>query len=121
MTRLNTLLLLGLIASSVYLVRMSYEARRLTTELHRAQVEERRLDVDFERLKAERQSEATPFRVEKTAREKLAMRVATPAVTHYVDVANPLTGLLVPVASAPGRGRNAAHTAGTRPVSPRLQ
>lgn len=105
MTRFNVLLLLALIASSVYLVRVSYEARRLTTELHRAQVEERRLDVDFERLKADRQSEATPLRVERTAREKLAMRTATPAVTHYVDAAQPLTGLVVPAASAAGRGR----------------
>ena len=121
MTRLNTMLLLGLIASSVYLVRMSYEARRLTTELHRAQNEERRLDVDFERLKAERQSEATPFRVEKTAREKLGMRVATPAVTHYVDVRHPLTGMLVPVASAPGRGRTATHQPGIRPALGRLR
>ena len=121
MTRLNTLLLLALVASSVYLVRMSYEARRLTTELHRAQLEERRLDVDFERLKAERQAEATPLRVEKSAREKLAMRDATPAVTHYVDVVHPLGGLVVPVASVPGRGKRNAVNAGTRPATGRPQ
>ena len=34
---------------------------------------------------AERQAQATHIRVEKTAREKLAMRTATPAVTQYVD------------------------------------
>ena len=120
MTRLNGLLLLALIASSVYLVRMSYEARRLTTELHRAQVEERRLDVDFERLKSERQSEATPYRVEKAAREKLAMRTATPAVTHYVDAARPLTGMLVPAASTPGQGKRNGSNTGHRPVPGRF-
>ncbi len=84
MTRLNVLLLLGLIASAVYLVRVSYDARRLYAEVDRAQAEEHRLEVDFDRLKAEKQSQATPSRVERTAREKLAMRTATPAVTNYV-------------------------------------
>ena len=85
MTRFNVLLLLGLIASAVYLVRVSYEARRVYAEVDRAQAEERRLDTEFSRLKAEKQAEATPSRVEKTAREKLGMRTATPAVTNYVN------------------------------------
>lgn len=84
MSRLNLFLLLVLLASSVYLVRVSYEARRLFAELDRAQSQERQLDSEFERLKAERQAQATPLRVEKTARDKLAMRSATPAVTQYV-------------------------------------
>ena len=85
MTRLNVLLLLALIASAVYLVRVAYDARRLFTELDQARNEERRLDVEFERLKAEKQAQATPLRVEKTARERLEMRNATPAVTQYVS------------------------------------
>lgn len=84
MTRFNALLLLALIASAVYLVRVSYDARRLFAEVDRAQAEERRLEVDFDRLKAEKQAQATPSRVEKAAREKLGMRTATPAVTNYV-------------------------------------
>jgi len=84
MSRFNVLLLLVLIASAVYLVRVSYDARRLFAEVDRAQAEERRLEVEFERLKADKQAQATPSRVEKTAREKLAMRTATPAVTNYV-------------------------------------
>jgi len=84
MTRLNVLLLLALIASAVYLVRVSYDARRLFADVDRAQAEERRLEVEFERLKADKQAQATPSRVEKAAREKLAMRTATPAVTNYV-------------------------------------
>ena len=84
MTRLNALLLVALVLSAMYLVRVSYDARRLFAELHKAQNEGRQLDVDFERLKSERQSQATPLRVEKAARDKLAMRAASPAITEYI-------------------------------------
>ena len=98
MTRLNLLLLLALIASSLYLVRVSYESRRLFAELDKAQGEERALDTDSERLKTELRSQATPLRVERTARDRLAMRAATPAVTQYVS--------LPMAASAPVAGEN---------------
>jgi cell division protein FtsL len=78
-----------LLLSSLYLVRVAYDARRLFAELDRVQAEERVLASDFERLKSERQAQATPLRVEKTARDKLGMRTATPAVTHYVEYAPP--------------------------------
>ena len=84
MTRLNVLLLVALIFSSLYLVRVSHDSRRLFAELDRARTEERLLDSEHERLRSEKQSQATPLRVEKTARDKLAMRSATPAVTQYV-------------------------------------
>ena len=84
MTRLNVLLLIGLIFSAIYLVRVSHESRRLFADLDKARNEERLLVSDFERLKSEKQSQATPLRVEKAARDKLAMRSATPAVTQYV-------------------------------------
>ena len=103
MTRINLLLLVILLVSSVYLVRVSYDSRRLFTELDRAQTEERRLDTEHERLQAERQSQGTPLRVEKTARDKLAMRTATPAITQYVTYAR--------AASA----ATAANAAGTSP------
>ena len=85
MTRLNMLLTLVLIVSSLYLVRTAYESRRLFAELDRARGEAGRLDTEFKRLEAERQGAATNLRVERTAREKLAMRSATPAVTVYVQ------------------------------------
>jgi len=97
MTRVNVVLLIMLLASSVYLVRVSYDARRLFAELDKAQSEERQLDTEFERLTTDRQSQATPLRVEKTAREKLAMRTATPAITQYVTYTK--------AASAPGGGQ----------------
>jgi len=87
MSRVNVVLLVMLLASGLYLVRVSYDARRLFAELDRAQTEERQLDTEFERLKAEKQSQATPLRVEKTAREKLGMRTASPAITQYVTQA----------------------------------
>lgn len=96
MTRINLLLLVALVISSVYLVRVSYESRRLFAALDRAQSEARQLDIEHERLKAEKQSQATPLRVERVARDRLAMRSATPAVTQYVTYA---------AASAPGAAR----------------
>jgi cell division protein FtsL len=84
MTRLNLLLLFLLLLSSLHLVRVSHEGRRLFADLDKAQGEERVLNSDYERLKTEKQAQATPLRVEKAARDRLAMRSATPAVTHYV-------------------------------------
>jgi cell division protein FtsL len=83
-TRLNILLLLALIGSGLYLVKTSYDARRLFSELDKLQTEERRLASDHQRLLTERQAQATNLRVERVAREKLQMRPATPAVTQYV-------------------------------------
>ena len=85
MTRLNLMLTLALLASSLYLVRTAYESRRLYAELDRAKTAAARLETDFRRLEAERQAAATNLRVERTARDRLAMRTATPAVTVYVD------------------------------------
>jgi cell division protein FtsL len=82
--RLNALLLVALLASAIALVRVAHDARALFSALDRAQSEERLLDSEHERLKAEKQAQATPLRVEKAARDKLAMRTATPAVTQYV-------------------------------------
>ena len=84
MTRLNLSLLAALLLSCVFMVRVSYDARHLFTELDRAQAEEHRLETEFERMKAEKQAQATPSRVEAVARKQLGMRTATPAVTNYV-------------------------------------
>ena len=84
MTRLNLVLLLAVLASALYLVNVQYESRRLFTAMERANAEGRRLETDRDRLQVERRAQATPQRVEKLAREKLQMRPATPAITHYV-------------------------------------
>lgn len=84
MTRLNLLLAVALVLSALVLVRTSYEGRRLFAALDRAKNEHTQLDIEHKRLDAERQAQATHLRVERVAREKLAMRTATPAVTQYV-------------------------------------
>jgi cell division protein FtsL len=84
--RLNLLLLLALIASALYLVRVQYDSRRLYAEIERAQNDFRKLEIEHERLQVEKRAQATPGRVERIAREQLHMRPATPAITQYVTL-----------------------------------
>ena len=86
MTRLNLVLLLALMLSSLYLVRVQYDSRRLYAEIERAQNDFRKLEIEHERLQVEKRAQATPARVEKLAREQLQMRPATPAITQYVTL-----------------------------------
>ncbi|WP_374675667.1 cell division protein FtsL [Ideonella sp.] len=85
MTRLSIILLVLLVASGLWLVKTSYESRRLFVEIERAKAEQTQLAADAKRLDAERRTEATHLKVERTAREKLAMRLATPDMTVYVS------------------------------------
>jgi cell division protein FtsL len=84
--RLNLVLLLAVMASALYLVRVQYDSRRLYAEIERAQNDFRKLEIDHERLQVEKRSQATPARVEKLARDQLHMRPATPAITQYVTL-----------------------------------
>jgi cell division protein FtsL len=84
MTRLNLVLLLAVMASALYLVNVQYQSRYLYTELERANTEGHKLDTERDRLQVERRAQAAPQRIEKLARERLQMRPATPAITHYV-------------------------------------
>jgi len=83
--RINLVLALALLGSALVLVRVAYESRSAFTELDRSQQAARALEAEFKRLDAERQAQATHARVERLARERLAMRAVTPAVTVYVD------------------------------------
>jgi cell division protein FtsL len=85
MARLNILLAVVLLLSCFWLVRTSYDARRLFVELEKAQAQSHELQIDFERLQVDKRAQATPLRVEKLAREKLRMFNNSPAVTHYVS------------------------------------
>jgi cell division protein FtsL len=89
MTRINLVLLLAVVLSAIYLVNVQYESRRLFTELDKAQGEERRLSSELDRLQVEKRAQATSARVEKLAREKLQMRLVLPAITSYVNYAEP--------------------------------
>jgi len=84
MTRLNLVLLLAILASALYLVQVQYQSRQLYTELEQANAQGHQLETERERLLIERRAQATPQRVERLARERLQMRPATPAITHYV-------------------------------------
>lgn len=86
MIRLNLVLLIAVLASSLYLVRVQYDSRRLYAEIERAQNEFRKLEIEHERLQVEKRAQATPARVERLAREQLHMRPATPAITQYVTL-----------------------------------
>jgi cell division protein FtsL len=83
MTRVNLMLLLAVLASALYLVRVQYESRRLTTDLDRAKDGAHGWQTEHDRLDLERRSLGTPLRVEKLAREQLQMRTVTPAITQY--------------------------------------
>jgi len=78
--RVNLILILAVLASGLALVHNAYEARRLFTERERAKAEGHRLATDAERLAAERHAQATNLRVEQVARERLGMRLISPAV-----------------------------------------
>jgi cell division protein FtsL len=84
MIRLNLFLLLLVLASALLLVNTQYASRRLATELDSATTEASQLATENSHLQLERREQATPARVERLAREKLQMRAATPAITHYV-------------------------------------
>ena len=86
MTRLNLVLLVALLISSLYLVRVSYDERRLYAALDRARTEQRQLETEYGRLQAEQQAQAAPTRIDKTARDKLQMVPATSAIMKQVVV-----------------------------------
>lgn len=85
MSRLDVVLLVLLLGSCLYLVRTSYEARDLYTELDKQNALARDLHSEYEQLDVERRAESAPLRVEKIARERLHMANATPLVTQYVN------------------------------------
>ena len=89
MTRINLVLLLAVLLSAIYLVNVQYQSRHLFTELDKAQSEERRLASESDRLQVEKRAQATSARVEQLAREKLQMRLVLPAITTYVNYAEP--------------------------------
>jgi cell division protein FtsL len=108
-SRLNLVLLLVLLGSALYLVRTSYESRRLFVELERERAVARKLESEADRLTVERRAQATNLRVEKVAREQLQMRTANASVTQYVvPPAEGATAGAAPGARASAAGARAA-------------
>jgi len=93
-SRINFLLLLAVLLSGLYMVRNAYEARRLFTELDRAQTEARRLDADYQRLQAERHAQATNLRVEQVARERLRLEITETAFAVHSEQVGPALAAL---------------------------
>ncbi len=118
LVRLNGLLAIVLIVSGLYLVRVSYESRRLFSEIDNANTAARQLESDRRRLEAERQAQATHLRVESVAAAKLGMRVATPANTTYVvDAGLASAPATAPLAASP-RGLDDGAAAAASGPSP---
>lgn len=108
MTRLNALLLVLLVVSSLVLVQTSYESRRLFAELERQRAQAQKLALEADRLQVERRDQATHLRVERVAREQLGMRPAAQGGIEYVrdvlaDPARTPPMPMAPRAVAPAR------------------
>jgi len=73
--KLNLLLLLVLIVCALGLVTSQHKARKLFTELERAQARARELDVEFGKLQLEASTWALHTRVERVATGTLGMRM----------------------------------------------
>jgi cell division protein FtsL len=121
MTRLNALLLVLLVISSLVLVQTSYESRRLFAELERQRAQAQRLAQEADRLQVERRDQATHLRVERVAREQLGMHPAAQGGIEYVrDVlADPAHAQLLPQAPvAPRPSVPVAPDVPTTPAAP---
>ena len=69
MTRLNLLLLIALLAAALYLVRVATTRGACSPSSTGRRSQKRQLEPDYERLQTEKQSQATPLRVEAVARD----------------------------------------------------
>jgi cell division protein FtsL len=97
MTRFNFLLLVAVIATMLYIVKIQYESRQLFVAIEKATVDVRKLELEHASLQVESRAQATPLIIEKLAKEKLKMRSATPAVTQYTSTTS-ATSPQLPVA-----------------------
>lgn len=113
MIRLNLMLLLAVLISAMYLVRVQYESRRLFGDIDRANAEAHKLHAENERLQVEKRAQATPMRVEKLAKEQLQMRSVSPAITQYVTYQG-AAGERVDNPRTAATGRNTRATAQQR-------
>ncbi len=85
MIRINFMLLVAVVATMLYIVKVQYESRQLFVAIEKATVEVRKLELTHTALQVEGRAQATPLIIEKLAKEKLQMRSATPAVTQYIS------------------------------------
>jgi len=108
MNRLAILLLLVLVPSALYLVRVRHESRQLFAALERAKQEQKKLSDEAVRLQA-RRTELTSAMAAERGAERLGMRVAGPDVTWYVN--DPGVGALPAARTASAAARSAGASA----------
>lgn len=84
MTRVNTLLLLTLIACALSVVTSQHKARKLFTELQSQQEAERKLDNEWRELQIEAQTQGAGRRIEQKASRELGMSLPDPKKTVIV-------------------------------------
>jgi len=85
--KLNLLLLLVLVVCALGLVTSQHKARKLFSELERAQARARELDVEHGKLQLEASTWALHARIERVAKGTLGMRTPDARQVRVVGVA----------------------------------
>jgi cell division protein FtsL len=85
-TRLNLIVLVLLVASSLALVTAQHRARKVFMELTHEQDVAAALDVEFDRLRLEQRTWAMHSRIEKVARQNLRMQTPQANRTRVLDL-----------------------------------
>jgi cell division protein FtsL len=85
--KLNLLLLLVLVVCALGLVTSQHKARKLFSELERAQARARDLDVEYGKLQLEASTWALHTRIERVATGTLGMRTPHARRVRVVEVA----------------------------------
>jgi cell division protein FtsL len=85
--KLNLLLLLVLVVCALGLVTSQHKARKLFSELERAQTRARELDVEYGKLQLEASTWALHTRIERVATGTLGMRTPDARRVRVVSVA----------------------------------
>ncbi len=89
MAKLNLLLLLVLVVCALGLVTSQHKARKLFSELERAQARAHELDVEYGKLQLEASTWALHARIERVATGTLGMRTPDARRVRVVGVAGP--------------------------------
>lgn len=89
MGRATLILLLLVVGCALATVTSSHRARKLFIELEREQGRMRALEVEWGQLQLEQSTQAGHARVEKIAREKLAMRQPAPGAIMSLEAGAP--------------------------------
>jgi cell division protein FtsL len=85
--KLNLLLLLVLVVCALGLVTSQHKARKLFSELERAQARARALDVEYGKLQLEASTWGLHARVERVATGTLGMRIPDARQVRVIELA----------------------------------